>query len=213
MGLDVYFYRKPKPVEIKSGREILEDTKTSANTEWIAELERLKQFADTQGETVENLLVRAIQSFLISHDDTKEEVGYFRKFWWIIRYFGYTEDDYAQDRSVTKDQLEELHTLSKKTLMMVEKMFTDKGLIIEDSPLNYSSFSDSSRYGKQPKLSFTNSVFTEDMEEEADTVCYSVFETEDSMLYHKVVDLYLSTTEILNSTDWDKQQIVLNADW
>ena len=220
MGLDVFFYnrKKIKPEHQANGADVLKEvSELSSDTELLQALKRLKEYTLLSEEQLNECLIKAINQFVEResdfYDDRHNEVAYFRKFWWVLSFFDYSDDDYANDKTVTKEQLEEAKTIAEKTIKMVMKHFTDKGYEIEHSPLEYTG--QTVRWGgKQPEyLTFKNAILTEEMEEEADSICSSVFDSEDSFLFCKVCELYVQFTRILNETDWENEQIVLNANW
>ena len=220
MGLDVYFYnrKKIKPEHKVEGSEVLKEVSgLSDNKDLLDALKRLKEYTMLSEEHFNECLVKAINQFVEResdfYDDRHCEVAYFRKFWWVLDFFGYTDSDYANDKAVTKEQLEEAKNLAEKTIKMVIKHFTDKGFEIEHSPLEYNG--DTQRWGgvKPKYLTFKNAVLTDELESEADSICESIFDCEDSYLFFKVCELYTQFSNILNETDWNNEQIVLNADW
>ena len=220
MGLDVYFYnrKKIKPEHKVDGIDVLKEvSELSADTELLQALKRLKEYTLLSEERLNECLVKAINQFVEResdfYDDRHCEVAYFRKFWWILNFFEYTDSDYANDKPVSKEQIEEARNLAEKTIKMVMKHFTDKGFEIEHSPLEYTG--QTSRWGgKQPEyLTFKNGILSGELEQEADSICSDIFDCEDSFLFCKVCELYTQFTNILNETDWDYEQIVLNADW
>ena len=220
MGLDVHFYNRKKSKskqELNKQAVINEFISSSSNTELQQSLMRLKEYTLLSEESLEACLIKAINQFIerysTYYDNDPCEVAYFRKLWWILDFFGYSDSDYANDKPVTKEQLEEAKNLAEKTIKMVIKHFTDKGFEIEHSPLEY--IGKTSRWGgKQPEyLTFRNAVLTDELESEADSICASIFDCEDSYLFFKVCELYVQFSKILNETDWNNEQIVLNANW
>ena len=220
MGLDVHFYNRKKAKskqELDKQDVINEFFSSSSNTELQQSLMRLKEYTLLSEESLDECLVKAINQFIerysTYYDNDPCKVAYFRKFWWVLDFFDYSDSDYANDKPVTKEQIEEARILAEKSIKMVLKHFTDKGYEIEHSPLEYTC--QTSRWGgvKPEYLSFKNAVLTDELEAEADSLCESIFDCEDSYLFFKVCELYAQFTQILNETDWDNEQIVLNADW
>lgn len=220
MGLDVHFYNRKKSKfkqELNKQDVINEFISSSSNTELQQSLMRLKEHTLLSEEPFNDCLIKAINQFIerysIYYDNDSCEVAYFRKFWWVLDFFGYSDSDYANDKPVTKEQLEEAKNLAEKTIKMVMKHFNDKGYEIEHSPLEYNG--NTARWGgKEPDyLTFKNGILTEELEQEADEICDAVFDCDCSFLFHKICELYCQFTKILNETDWDNEQIVLNADW
>jgi hypothetical protein len=220
MGLDVHFYnrKKIKPEHKVDGIDVLKEvSELSSDTELLQALKRLKEYTLLSEERLNECLVKAINQFVEResdfYDDRHCEVAYFRKFWWVLHFFGYADSDYANDKAVTKEQLEEAKNLAEKTIKMVIKHFTDKGFKIEHSPLEY--IGKTSRWGgKQPEyLTFKNGILSGELEDEANEICSDIFDSEDAYLFCKVCEMYCQFSNILNETDWSNEQIVLNADW
>ena len=206
MGLDVYFYnRKKKDLNKENGKgiKILQELITSTpvdveeHSHLISLLDRLFSLADSRDDTYTYILSKAIEEYLNSNEpclSSADAVGYFRKFWYLLHFFNYTDDDYANDKPVTKDQLVELKDKAYVVLKEVNKTLKRKG------------------YSYQEEIMpDTKCYMTEAAEEIADNICRKAFE--DSADYGKVSDLYTQLTHILRDTDFDTEQIVINADW
>ena len=215
MGLDAYFYKKPKQTQETPIEDIVKIISSTANEDLKTQLKKLKYLCNKKEKDFESTLARAIEHYIDHEDDNSgTELGYFRKFWWLNdEFFHYSDANYAQDMLVTKEQIQELNTLSKKILMMVEKHFTDKGLIIEKSPLNFNGTTVRWGGSKAEYLTFTNSLFTQNMENEADTICEDALQSSDAFLFYKVSDLYIYTKSILTETNFDTEQIIYTANW
>ena len=220
MGLDVYFYnrKKIKPEHKVDGVDVLKEvSELSSDTELLQALKRIKEYTLLSEERLNECLTKAINQFVEResdfYDDSNCEVAYFRKFWWVLHFFGYADSDYANDKSVTKEQLEEAKNLAEKTIKMVIKHFTDKGFEIEHSPLEY--IGKTFRWGgKKPEyLTFKNGILSGELEDEVNEICSDIFDSEDDYLFFKVCEMYCQFSNILNETDWDYEQIVLNATW
>ena len=220
MGLDVYFYnrKKIKPEHKVEGIDVLKEVSgLLSDTELLQALKRLKEYTILSEERLNECLTKAINQFVEResdfYDDRHCEVAYFRKFWWVLHFFGYADEDYANDKPVSKEKLEEAKNIAEKTIKMVVKHFTDKGFEIEHTPLEYTG--QTSRCGgrKIDYLTFKNGILSGELEEEADSICSDIFDCEDPFLFCKVCEMYTQFTQILNETDWDNEQIVLNADW
>lgn len=219
MGLDVYFHRKPidKHIE-KQFSDVVSELSSSSNESLNTAIEELYSYTVDNHISFEDCLADIIESYLIRNSYPSslgdgEEVAYFRKLWWIVSYFGYKDEDYGKDVEVTKSQLEDLVSMSKKIILMVEKNFTDKGFEIEHSPLEYQG--NTARWGgdRSAYLTFKNSLFTDEMMDEADDICASALGSEDSFLFYKVCEMFIEFSRILETTDWDKQKIYIAADW
>lgn len=208
MGLDVHFYNRKKSKskqELDKQDVIHEFISSSSNTELQQSLMQLKEYTLLSEEPLDACLIKAINQFIeiysTYYDNDPYEVAYFRKFWWVLDFFGYSDSDYANDKPVTKEQLEEAKNLAEKTIKMVIKHFTDKGYEIEHSPLEY--IGKTSRCGVKPEyLTFKNAVLTDELESEADSICASIYDCEDPYLFFKVCELYVQFSKILNETDW-----------
>ena len=219
MGLDVYFFRKPIHRKIeKCFNDIISDLLKTDNNELKSAIEDIYTYTVENHISFEEWLNENVRSTLMrfsvpSSTDLGEEVAYFRKLWWIVNYFEYKDDDYDKNVEITKSQIEDLVSMSKKLILMVEKHFTDKGLEIEHSPLEY--FGNTSRYGgsRCDYLTFKNSLFTDEMIEEADEICSSALDSNDSFLFYKVCEIFIQFSKILETTDFDKEKIYINADW
>ena len=157
MGLDVHFYnrKKIKPEnKVDDSSLINEVSSLSSDLEVLKVFKKLKEYSLLSEVPLSECLIKAINQFL-DHDygfyaDQFNEVAYFRKFWWVLHFFNYTDDYYAEDKPVTKEQLEEAKNIAEKTIKMVIKHFTDKGFELEHTPLEYSGHT--SRYvDKEPE--------------------------------------------------------------
>lgn len=220
MGLDVHFYnrKKIKPEnQINNESLIKETTNLTTNTEILNSLKKLKEYSLLSETPLAECLIKAINLFLEHnygfYENNYNEVAYFRKFWWAIDFFNYTDADYGKDKPITKEKLQEAINLAEKTIKMVIKHFTDKGFKIENSPLDYKG--KTARWGStQPQyLTFKNGILTEELEEEADNICSEIFDSKDAFLFTKICELYTQFTEIINTTDFNNEIIVINADW
>ena len=222
MGLDVYFYSKKKIKEGCDNTHIPSDLNNIIKPENISPeltdmLVKLKLYSDKLGETLEENLRKAILDYLDKYnsffDLDGDEVAYFRKFWWILDFFNYSDNDYGQDKVVTKEQIIELRNRAELVIKEVEKYFINKGYEIERSPLSYKGDTSRFCYNKPIYLSFKNKEYTEEDELEADRISYNYFECNDDFIFYKVCELFIYFSKILEETDFEKYQIVLNADW
>lgn len=111
MGLDSYFYRitrpvdrtKPHPADLIHNVPVNDDLQ-----ELIAQLE---DYAYRTDQYFENVLACAIQDYLCKNDSDdpyRNEVSYFRKFHFLNDYFNYTDENYAKDMKITREQCEDL---------------------------------------------------------------------------------------------------------
>lgn len=210
MGLDTYFYRaklKYTPTITLSESALLELEKVLGPEL----LETVKEKSKSSNTTIEKFINHALYYYVDSIDKNKStstltEVAYFRKFWSLIGILNY-KDPYTY-LFIPKEKIEDLKEMARKTLLMVEKDLKDHGWEIEESPLNKDS---NNNWYIDYKLA--NGIFTEEMEERADSICEKVYEESDAFLFHKTVILYQSFSDILETTDWDKEQILMEADW
>ena len=220
MGLDVHFYnrKKIKPEQKVDGLDILKEVSLlSDNIDLLKALEKLKSYTVLSGESFVECLVRAINHFVDSesnfYEDMYNEVAYFRNFWWILGFFDYSDSDYAEDKLVTIEQLEEAKSISEQIIKDVIKHFIGKGFEIESSPLDYNGHTSRIGGNKSYFLTFKNGLFTEELEDEANDICSGLLGCNDSNLFYKVCEMYVQFKNILNNTDWDNECIVLNSDW
>lgn len=211
MGLDAYFYRKPKQTKVIE--PITSDMLVDAfHSERLKDaLTVLQKWADANDYTLEQALYQAIDNF--NNDkcdggwDSKDEVLYFRKFHYLLDYFEYGDDEYSKDMTVTKEQCEELYARAEKCLRDVDKYLAkqngcsathdcESGVL-----LNYTVLGDM----KETKLihkhinEITNKAFP----------CSGC---NDSYIDH-ISRLFTGMRNILQNTDWETEEIVFNADW
>lgn len=217
MGLDAYFCKIPKQRQETPIEDMLKIISSTNNEELKKQLMELKNICIIAEKDFESVLAQAIEHYInyeFSNYSSGIEVGYFRKFWWLNDdVFNYTDPFYNQNIPVTKEKLEELNTLSKKIIMMVEKHFTDQGWIIETSPIRSDYATGWEGGDTRTYIVLENGIFTEEMENEADAICEKAIPSSDSFLFHKVCDLYTYTKRILEETDFKKYDIVYNANW
>lgn len=219
MGLDVYFYRKPinKNIE-KKFSDVMHELSNYSDNSLTNMIEELYSYAADNHISFESCLTEIIRAFLLrvsypSSTEHGEEVAYFRKFWWVVKHLDYRDEDYNKDVEVTKSQVEELVSISRKTILMVEKNFTDKGFEVEHSPLEYQGSTARWSGDRSKYLTFKNSIFTDEMIDEADQICSSTLNSEDAFLFYKVCEMFIEFSKILETTDWDSQKIYIEADW
>lgn len=219
MGLDVYFIRKSIYKRAQdTSNNVIEKLSCLTNKNLITAIEDLYNHAVTNNLDFEECLSNAIIEYLKDNSNTYNEyegneVAYFRNLWWILNHFNYGDENYGKDVEITKSQVEELVSMSKKLILMVEEHFTDKGIEIDNSPLDYKG--NTARFGgdRLKYLTFKNAVFTDVLVCEADGICSDALNSKDPYLFYKVCEIYIQFKEILETTDWDNQKIYLNADW
>lgn len=217
MGLDVYFNRKSLHRRIKkSYTDIITEINTSDNKELKSAIEDLYNYTSAKGMSFEQLLTDIINNHLSAYTDNNsdgEEVAYFRKLWWIIYHFNYKDVDYGKDIEITKSQIEDLVTMSKKLILTVEKHFTDKGFEIENSPLNYKGCTIRCGGDRSDYLTFKNGLVTDDLIDEADEICSEALDSNDDFLFYKVCEIYIQFSKVLEETNFDEERIYMSADW
>ena len=227
MGLDVYIYRRPfYKVTSYSSDDVMNSIYNNCSDEVITALKQLNEYSIRNDKDFNSLLVEAINNYIIKESNVRtdidkrfcstekeEEVAYFRKFWWIVNRFNYGNEHYATDMRVSKDDLSSIVEYSRKLILTVEKAFTDKGLVIDKSTLNYKGPIYYYDVSMNDYLSFSNSLITDELVDLAEDICSKALESLDSFLFHKVCYMYIQFKYILESTDWDNEAIYLNADW
>lgn len=211
MGLDAYFYRKPKQTKVLEPitSDMLVDVFQSEHLKKA--LTELQKWADANDYTLEQALYQAIDDF---NDyrcdggwDNKSEVLYFRKFHYLLDYFEYGDDEYSKDMTITKEQCEELCERAAKCLRDVDKYLAkqngcaathdcESGVL-----LNYAVLGDMKA--------------TKRIHERINEITNEAFPCsgwDDSCLDH-VARLFTGMRDILQNTDWETEDIVFNADW
>lgn len=217
MGLDIYFYKQNKNATKDNLQSITisyeEISELFSDNDIRELLLKLKQYSIVKNESVKDLLIKSINRLVdndfsaIRYTECGEEVGYFRKFYWLIDHFNYTDDFYGQNMPLSKSQMEEVVELCRKTILMVEKKFSDAGYKVSQS---------ATYIGRQGRLTdFSNAVWNEEFYNIADEICQSVFEEGriSFNLFEKVCTLYYTFSKILNEIDFDNEVICMSADW
>lgn len=223
MGLDVYFYRKPLYKTVtKSAFDVLSSINYTDNEKLVASLRQLNEYCLANWLEFEDTLANAVNAYILNHaengkysssDENGENVAYFRKFWWLLERFNYSDENYGKDMQISKEDLEDIVEYARKIILTVEKHFNDNGWVIEKSPtLNkcnvyYYDFSLDNYF------SFKNGIVTEKLMDEADDICSEILDSNDSFLFRKVCYMYMQFSYILESTDWDKEALYMCADW
>lgn len=211
MGLNAYFYKKPKVVEQSEQvtAEILSEAFESKRLKDA--LTKLQRWATENNHTFEQALYQAVDHFNGRcngwYDDSRCEVLYFRRFHYLLSFFNYGDEISGKDIVVTREQCEELLKRAEKCLRDVDRYLKKREGVLpkHDSEsgvlLNYTLNTDlktekriSSHVNKLTNLAFP---------------CTS---WEDSYIDH-ILRLFVGMRDILNDTDWDNYDIVFNADW
>ena len=115
MGLDSYFecvQKRDNSVNLKSS-DWYDCISYTGN-----EFQELKALADEEGTSFSSLLCRAVSNYLSecgSHE-TRNEVKYFRKFYFLNSYLKYDDDWYARDMVLSKDKCSELLSFTSNVI-------------------------------------------------------------------------------------------------
>ena len=234
--LDIYLYRrnkKRKRITIKdSNKELIGLLEQSP----IKELRELKEYSQYIDKPFIECLKEAINDYVgvISGGVQSEEVSHSKGLWSVLSMFkDYTEN--CSNMVLKQDTVKELFDLVTRSLCDVERHFEDNGYSILSSPL-----SDDNSNLLLEKDGITISVINigtykeecdskidHTLEYEANKVCYETFyyyttdpytmqETKkgyDAWIYEKLIKLHKDLKKIIEDTDFNKQQIVLNASW
>lgn len=191
MGLDVYFYCKKINQHIDEDWNITKEDITELNDL----LKELKIYSLNNELKFSDCLKNAIKDYLYhNNSDEMNEVMYFRKFWFILEYFNYTDEDYGTNKLITKEQLENLKSYLEKVLNNVETNYTE----------NYPKLISSNDSSKD----LVNKVF-----EMKDELCAKELNSSDYGVFDKTQRLYKGVCSLLQNTDFDSEQVFLNADW
>ena len=218
MGLDIYFVKREKKFEgdILSDKaemtSLLSTLLANANddsdkNEVFRLLQQLQTYANRLDHSFEYELKRALESYLRGHDNsTSEEIAYFRKFYFLRTYFDYNDAWYGEDKVVSKEQIGSLLSISEKAIKEVIKYFTNKGYTIISSPLE-KVYDFCNGY-----LQIRNYKMTDEDYKAADLICDKWFGKEVD-LFKNVCILCMKCKEILRDVDFDKEELMMNADW
>lgn len=202
MGLDAYFYRMNSPEnEHVPTSEQLSDL-FSSDERLNEAVKRMARYCSVTGKTFAYELARAINAYIDDRDpEYRHEEAYFRRFYYLLEYFGYGDEWYAKDMAVTKEQCEELLSRSKKCLDDV-----DAYLSKQDTGLSVSDYTGNTLTGF---LSFSN---TESTEHRVNEICQKHF-PEDTTTFRHVVSLHKAMSALVRDIDWDNELVLFNADW
>lgn len=128
MGLDAYFYRRTK---VTDSDIVTDDTLLNAlhaSDELKAKLNHLSAYAKLNNKFLFECLTEAISDYLRHNGEGYDnEILYFRKFHYLLDYFGYSDDWYAKDMTLTKEQCIELMDKAKACLEECDKIYKDHG--------------------------------------------------------------------------------------
>lgn len=207
MGLDAYFYVDHDQV----GREkIIAEYNEADATGVIETLKQMftsgddkskelvylfKQLFGHYGDEAKNKLASEMSLILskegISTDpsiDGMEEVGYFRKFWFLNYYFDYGDEWYGRNKRISKQQIEDLKSKCEEALSRLSKL----------------QKSNVSRRGDMLK----------DENEEIDLFLCRSFPSRGNLVFRSDInELSCLCDKLMNCVDWDKEAVYYNADW
>ena len=234
MGLDIFFYKKPNVEPPKpSCAEILSKVNTE-NKELERALQRLCEYADHFNETVESLLIEAINEYVGSYDvnDDKNELAFLCKNWWVVETLNYTES--GKNMRLNREDLEKLRD---KTMNAIRDTLSHLSLDITRSPLdtelddfaiiNYiPSASERCALGIGEEIvqrfDWRGVIELEDGkffslcdERNADRVCSGILrvKTVAGYMFAKTCLVYWKTSKMLREVDWDNEHVVMHATW
>jgi hypothetical protein len=207
MGLDAYFYRHTKVLEsdIVSDEAILNAYNISDSLK--LKLNHLNAYARSKDKYLFECLKDAISEYLNNHGEGyNDEILYFRKFHYLLDYFNYDDDWYANDMAVTREQCEDLRDRSKMCLEECVRMYEYNGCNMYEDYLNNDSLMQTRNYSAYTEPTELTSIITD--------ICNKHFPNKwNDSYYDKVGHLYRGMCSILRETDWDRQEIIFNADW
>lgn len=202
MGLDAYFYRRTKVTDSDIVTDDLILNTFQVNGELRTKLNQLKAHAKARNKSLYECLSEAVTDYL-NYNGYSNEILYFRNLYYLLDYFGYGDEWYAKDMTITKEQCIDLRDKAKVCLEDCERLYKEHGCYVisylADSPLTVtrSSYERSSEYSSDINEIF-NKYFPGSLKD---------------ITYDKVGRLYHGMNIILEETDWDKQEIIFNADW
>lgn len=127
MGLDAYFYRKIKRIESANvTSEEWTDVFAHAGNNMKNLLIRMKAYGELWNYSLNQVLTTAMQEFLDRNEGSdSDEIVYFRKFHFLNDYFNYTDENYAKDMIITKEQCQYLYDKAKACLDACNKITMD----------------------------------------------------------------------------------------
>lgn len=207
MGLDVYFYRRTKATENDVVTDDLLLNVRHSGDKLKAKLNRLNAYAKVHGKSLYECLDEAINDYLNNYcEGYCNELLYFRKFHYLLDYFKYDDDWYATDMPITKEHCTELRDKAKACLEECEKFYKERKVYVK-SYLTDSMLHDVCNHER----SFDDSKYVGCT---VDEICNKHFPNSwRDTTYDKVGHLYCGMCSILRETDWDRQEIIFNADW
>lgn len=207
MGLDAYFY---KHVKVTQNDIITYDNLINVfnnNDKLKEKLNRLNAYANSNNLLLADCLYNAINNYLNNNEyGYCNELLYFRKFHYLLDYFKYDDDWYAKDMPVTKEQCIELRDKAKVCLEECEKVYKEHNCYVK-SYLTDSMLADTRNYER----SFNDEDDTGIIINE---ICNKHFPSDwKDAIYDKVGHLYQGMNSIVNSIDWEHEELIFNADW
>lgn len=207
MGLDAYFY---KHVKVTQNDIITYDNLINVfnnNDKLKEKFNRLNAYANSNNLLLADCLYNAINNYLNNNEyGYCNELLYFRKFHYLLDYFKYDDDWYAKDMPVTKEQCIELRDKAKVCLEECEKVYKEHNCYVK-SYLTDSMLADTRNYER----SFNDEDDTGIIINE---ICNKHFPSDwKDAIYDKVGHLYQGMNSIVNSIDWEHEELIFNADW
>lgn len=207
MGLDAYFYRHTKVLEsdLVSDEAILNAYNLSDSLK--LKLNHLNAYARSKNKHLFECLKDAISEYLNSHGEGyNDEILYFRKFHYLLDYFKYDDNWYANNMTVTKEQCEDLRDRAKACLEECVRMYKYHDCNSYEDYLNNDSLTQTHHYNAYAESTELTSIIT--------GICNKHFPNKwNDSYYDKVGHLYCGMCSILRETDWDRQEVIFNADW
>lgn len=211
MGLDAYFYIKPKveetpkPVSLDLLKSVFSESERLRHA-----LTELYEFTENKEcFSFESALCEAIESFTQSHIGSESlcnEILYFRKFHYLLSYFNYGDDEYGKDMEITKEQCEELLNQAKCCLKAVDKYVSKQPCSVSRDDdgvlLNYFVTTQNNKIKTRIDVHVNNIA----------NKWFPCNVWNDSYIDH-VSRLFTGMKSILKTVDWGTESLVFNADW
>ena len=202
MGLDAYFYRMnaPENEPVPTSEQLAASFSSDEHLNEAAK--RMARYCSVTGKTFADELARAINEYIDDREpEYRHEEAYFRRFYYLLEYFGYGDDWYAKDMRVTKEQCDELLSRSKKCLDDVDAYLSKQNTSLSVSDHTGNTITDF--------LSFSNPASPE---HKVNEICQKHF-PDDTTTFRHVVSLYKAMSSLVRDIDWDNELVLFNADW
>lgn len=215
MGLDAYVYidhSEKRRAKLKAEIDNVDISKTlksvesllMAGTETSKRLayafdKFIEHFGDKAAGELKNVLRDTMHDEYVEVEPESihmEEVMYFRAFWFLNKYFNYTDEWYAKDMPVTKKQIEELKSLcdrARAELMKakIRDIYSDEELSLEE---------------------LMKAKIKDTYNDKARSLLCEVF-SYDEIAPCDVSKLHELCVTLLKDVDWDTERVYYNADW